>query len=117
MKCLYLLCHTVVACILLGPDTHGEDRPPNIIMLLADDLGYADISCYGAPDAKTPRIDALAAQGVRFTQMYGNGAECTPSRTALLTGRYPQRVGGMECAIGTGNVGRYNDAIELANKK
>ena len=79
-------------------------------------MGYADLGCYGAPDAKTPRIDALAKQGVRFLNAYAMGAECTPSRTSILTGRYPARVKGMECAIGTGNVGRYDDAIELAEK-
>lgn len=90
---------------------------PNIVFMVADDLGYGDIGCYGAPDAKTPNIDQLAADGLRFTQMYSNGAECTPARTAFLTGRYPQRAGGLECAIGTGNVGRYDDAIRLANSR
>jgi len=89
---------------------------PNIVFLFVDDMGYGDIGCYGAPDAKTPNLDRLAKEGVRFTQFYSNGAECTPARTAFLTGRYPQRVGGMECAIGTGNVGRYDEAIRLANK-
>ncbi len=87
---------------------------PNIVFILVDDMGYSDLSCYGAPDVKTPRIDDLASEGIKFTQFYAIGAECTPSRTGLLTGRYPQRVGGMECAIGTGNVGRYDDAIALA---
>ena len=89
---------------------------PNIVFLLADDMGYADLSSYGSPDAKTPNIDRLAAEGVKFTNFYANGPECSPSRTAFLTGRYPQRVGGLECAIGTGNVGRYDDAIRLAEK-
>lgn len=91
-------------------------EPPNILFVFADDLGYADIGCYGCPDARTPRIDELAAEGVRFTQFYANGPECTPTRTALFTGRYQQRVGGLECAIGTGNVGRYDDAIRLAKR-
>ena len=87
---------------------------PNIVFLFADDLGYGDIACYGAPDARTPHLDRLAKQGVRLTQHYSNGPECSPTRTALLTGRYQQRAGGLECAIGTGNVGRYDDAIRLA---
>jgi len=95
--------------------THAFAKP-NIVFILVDDMGYGDLACYGAPDAKTPNIDRLAAEGVRFTQVYANGAECTPSRTAILTGRYAQRIGGMECAIGTGNVGRYDDAIALAQK-
>lgn len=90
---------------------------PNIVFILADDMGYGDLGCYGHPVAKTPNIDGLAKQGVRFTQHYANGPECSPTRTAFLTGRYQQRAGGLECAIGTGNVGRYDDAIRLAGKR
>ncbi len=94
----------------------NRDRP-NIVFILADDLGYGDLSCYGHPKAKTPHLDRLAKQGVKFTQHYANGPECSPTRTAFLTGRYQQRAGGLECAIGTGNVGRYDDAIRLANQR
>ena len=90
---------------------------PNIVFILADDLGYGDLGCYGRQDIRTPRLDELARSGVRFTNHYANGAECTPTRVAFLTGRYQQRVGGLECAIGNGNVGRYDDAIRLANKR
>lgn len=90
---------------------------PNIVLILADDMGYGDLGCYGHPVAKTPHIDRLAGQGVRFTQHYANGPECSPTRTAFLTGRYQQRAGGLECAIGTGNVGRYDDAIRLAERR
>jgi len=93
-----------------APDAATAPRP-NIVFIFVDDMGYGDIGCYGAPDARTPRIDQLARQGVRFTQFYSNGPECTPTRTALMTGRYQQRVMGLECAIGTGNVGRYDEAI------
>ena len=86
---------------------------PNIVFILADDLGYGDLSCYGREDIQTPVLDALAKSGVRLTHCYSNGPECTPTRAAFLTGRYQQRVGGLECAIGTGNVGRYDDAIRL----
>ncbi len=91
----------------------GADRP-NIVFIVADDMGYADISSFGAPDVETPHIDQIGKKGIRFTNIYAMGPECTPSRVSFLTGRYPQRVGGMECAIGTGNVGRYDDAIRLA---
>lgn len=67
---------------------------------MADDLGYGDVGCYGCDDIKTPAIDGLAADGVRFTTFYSNAPECTPTRTALLTGRYQHRVGGLECASG-----------------
>lgn len=92
----------------------GEQKRPNIVLIIADDLGYGDIGCYGCTDTRTPVLDRLATEGVRFTNYYANAPECTPTRTALMTGRYQQRVGGLECAIGTGNVGRYDDAIRLA---
>jgi len=65
---------------------------PNILFILADDLGYADVSCYGRRDFATPHIDRLAAEGVRFTQAYANSAVCTASRVALMTGRYQYRL-------------------------
>ena len=70
---------------------HGSDRP-NIILIMADDLGYGDISCYGGW-IRTPNIDALAAGGMRFTDYHSNGPVCSPTRAALLTGRYQQRCG------------------------
>jgi N-acetylgalactosamine-6-sulfatase len=88
-------------------------RRPNIVLIMADDLGYGDLGCYGCTDIRTPAVDSLATQGVRFTNFYANAPECTPTRTALLTGRYQHRVGGLECALGIGNVGRYDDAIRL----
>jgi len=66
---------------------------PNIVLFLASDLGYGDLGCYGHPRHCTPHIDALAARGVRFTDCHSNGCMCSPSRAALLTGRYQQRVG------------------------
>lgn len=66
---------------------------PNIIMLLADDLGYGDLSLTGCPDVQTPHIDRLAAEGVQFTHAYCNGPVCSPTRAALMTGQYQQRNG------------------------
>jgi arylsulfatase A-like enzyme len=93
----------------------AQDAPrrPNIVFILADDLGYGDLACYGREDIRTPSLDGLAREGVRFTQHYANGPECTPTRAAFLTGRYQQWIGGLECAIGTGNLGRYDDAMRL----
>jgi arylsulfatase A-like enzyme len=65
---------------------------PNILFILADDLGYADISCCGRRDFSTPNLDRIAAEGVRFTQAYANSAVCTASRVALITGRYQYRL-------------------------
>src|SRR5262245_33674833 len=109
---------TALACLAALPgDVRAAEAPrPNIVLILADDLGYGDLGCYGCKDIKTPNIDRLAARGVRFTTFYSNGPDCSPTRTALLTGRYQQRVGGLECAIGIDNVGRYDDAIRLREK-
>jgi arylsulfatase A len=68
-------------------------RPPNVILVMMDDLGYGDLGSYGAPDARTPNVDRLARQGVRLTNAYANGPVCTSTRAALISGRYQQRVG------------------------
>lgn len=65
--------------------------PPNIVIILADDLGFGDVSCYGATKIQTPNIDRLAKEGLRFTDAHASSATCTPSRYALLTGEYPWR--------------------------
>ncbi len=65
---------------------------PNVVLIVADDLGYGDLSSYGAPDIKTSNLDQLAREGVRFTDYYANAPVCTPTRAALITGRYQQRV-------------------------
>src|ERR1700750_968732 len=67
-------------------------RSPNIVCIMADDLGYADVSCYGRPDLSTPNVDRIAANGVRFLQAYANSAVCSATRTALITGRYQYRL-------------------------
>jgi len=67
--------------------------PPNFVIIFADDLGYADVGCFGAEQIKTPNLDRMAAQGVRFSSFYVAQAVCSASRTALLTGCYPNRVG------------------------
>jgi len=61
-------------------------RRPNIV-LLADDMGYGDLACYGCPDIRSPHIDAFGRRGVRFTQFYDTGPECSPTRNAVMTGR------------------------------
>ena len=66
---------------------------PNVIFILTDDLGYSDVGCYGATKVKTPHIDRLAAEGIRFTDFHTAASICSPSRAAFLTGAYPQRCG------------------------
>src|SRR6266542_1015760 len=74
-------------------DVFGQaPGPPNIVFIMADDLGYADVACYGRPDLKTPNIDRIATKGVRFLQAYANSAVCSATRTALMTGRYQYRL-------------------------
>src|SRR5215216_288724 len=86
-----LLC--VLLCVLAARHSaFGEDRP-NVVLILADDLGYGDLGCFGHPTHRTPNLDRLAKEGVRFTNFYAAGAQCTPSRAGMLTGRYPVRFG------------------------
>ncbi|WP_018656702.1 sulfatase-like hydrolase/transferase [Actinomadura flavalba] len=79
-------------------DAHGRPhRRPNILVILGDDLGWADLSSYGSPHIRTPHLDRLAARGVRFTDAYSAAAVCSPTRFGLYTGRYPGRLrGGLE---------------------
>ncbi|MFB3827838.1 MAG: sulfatase-like hydrolase/transferase [Bryobacteraceae bacterium] len=71
----------------------AQRRKPNILIILADDLGYGDLSSWGSRDLRTPNVDALAASGVRFDRFYANSPVCSPTRAALLTGRYPDVAG------------------------
>jgi arylsulfatase A-like enzyme len=77
--------------ILAVPAAAAEK--PNIVIILADDLGYGDLGCYGHPSIRTPHLDRMAAEGLRFTDFYSGAEVCTPSRAALLTGRLPIRSG------------------------
>ena len=76
----------------IGAYAQPASKPPNIIFILADDLGYADVSCYGRRDFTTPNIDRIAARGMRFLQGYANSAVCSATRLALITGRYQYRL-------------------------
>lgn len=79
-----------LACCLVGLPCQAVDRP-NFIMVLIDDMGWGDFSCFGGTDAQTPNVDRLAAEGIRFSQFYVNSPICSASRCALTTGQYPQR--------------------------
>jgi arylsulfatase A len=84
----------LLAALMLGAGARAPaQRPPNVVLVMMDDLGYGDLGSYGAPDVRTPNIDRLAREGVRLTDAYASGAVCTPTRAALVSGRYQQRVG------------------------
>src|SRR6516164_363928 len=88
----------------------GPSKAPNIVFIMADDLGYADVSCYGRPDLHTPNIDLIAAHGIRFLQAYANSAVCSATRTALITGRYQYRLAvGLEEPIASHEAGLPSD--------
>ena len=72
---------------------NAQTGKPNIIILLADDLGYSDLSCYGSTNVLTPVLDSLAARGMKFTDFYAGSCVCSPSRAALMTGKNATRTG------------------------
>jgi arylsulfatase A-like enzyme len=78
----------------------GEEPRPNVVLIMADDLGYHDLSCYGHDRIRTPVLDGLAREGVKLTGFYAGATVCTPSRMALLTGAYPTRLGWTRGVVG-----------------
>jgi arylsulfatase A-like enzyme len=89
-------------CLSLGCFVLSGSNQPNVILMMADDLGYNDLSCYGSKRQKTPVLDELAAEGIRLTSFYAGATVCTPSRMALLTGAYPPRLGWNGGVVGYG---------------
>jgi arylsulfatase A-like enzyme len=102
-KCI-ILAAMVLACTARQSvgETDASPKQPNIILIMADDLGYGDLSCYGGDAIKTPVLDKLASEGMRLTSFYAGCTVCTPSRMALLTGAYPARVGWRGGVVGYG---------------
>ncbi len=88
-QALVLLALIALSC---GSSIAAETRP-NLVVCIADDVGWNDFGCYGSTCARTPRIDALAARGIRFTEAYLTASSCSPSRSSIITGRYPHNLG------------------------
>jgi len=85
----------LVAFAFAAPHLMAADKPvpPNVVMILADDLGWVDLACYGSKFYQTPHIDALAKRGMLFTEAYAANPLCSPTRASIITGRWPSRIG------------------------
>ena len=96
-------------------EIQGKESKPNVVIIFIDDQGYYDLGCYGATEVKTPWIDQLAREGIRFTDYYAAAPICSPSRAGLLTGAYPRRIG-METWVqrADSNRGIHSDEVTIA---
>jgi len=112
---LGLICCLVASCYFATQSCAADSkRPPNIVIVFCDDLGYGDVGVFGAKGYATPNIDRMAAEGIRFTRFYAAQAVCSASRAALLTGCYPNRIG-IKGALGPkSKVGINSDEMTLA---
>src|SRR5918995_883503 len=91
----------------------AAEMPPNVVLIVADDLGYGDVGCYGAKDIRTPNIDRLAKEGTRFTSFCVAQGVCTASRAAIMSGCYPNRIGLAGALNHTSTVGIHPDEMLL----
>ena len=110
---------SIVGAVLLANSLSGmamaaESRKPNVIIVFTDDQGYQDLGVFGSPNIKTPNIDQMAGEGMRFTAFYSAASVCTPSRAALLTGCYPDRVGGLGVLFPKDNKGINPEETTIA---
>lgn len=114
-----MLTRIALACLLAfatraAAPAGPVEPPPNVVLIFCDDLGYADLGCYGAPAIRTPHLDRLAREGMRFTEFYAAQAVCSASRAALLTGCYPNRVGIAGALDHRSRIGLHPDETTLA---
>ena len=104
----------VLLAICVGGVLDAQSRP-NVVLIMTDDAGYADFGSYGATDVKTPNLDRLAREGVRFTDFYANAPSCTPTRAGLITGRYQQRVA-LEYPLGMQRPADYSRGLPVTGR-
>lgn len=114
VRLLALVCLVAVLAFAGNASATSAPQPPNLIIILADDMGYGDLACFGHPSISTPNLDHMAAEGMKFTQFYVAASVCTPSRAALMTGRYPIRSGMTEVLIPKSKGGLVKSEITLA---
>ncbi len=113
---IYILLLGIALLVFANPSTAEPASPPNIVLILADDLGYGDVGVYGAELIETPNLDRLAEEGIRLTNFYASGNVCSPSRAGLLTGRYAIRDGLADRTITAGDTrGLPADTTTIAN--
>src|SRR5215831_11604914 len=108
---LFIVLAALIFFQLSPQTTPAQRRRPNIIFIYADDMGYGDLGCYGSVAIKTPNIDRMASEGLRLTSFYSVSPICTPSRAALMTGRYAARMGIQQMHLS--NVLTYQDKTGL----
>jgi len=116
MKIKRFLSFAVTACFAaMSFGAIQAASTPNVIIIMADDQGYQDLGCFGSPKIKTPQIDRMAKEGMRFTDFYSGASVCTPSRAALLTGCYASRVGNLGVLFPRDKRGLNPDEITIAD--
>lgn len=117
-RVLYIVFIGFLLICYKGHAQQKKDMPPNIILIMADDLGYGELSSYGSTEIKTPNLDKLVSQGVKFLDFHSNGPLCSPTRAALMTGKYQQRTGieGVITAANHRDVGLSLDEVTIAEE-
>jgi arylsulfatase A-like enzyme len=118
MKKIIFMVGSLIMAVACTTKKESPDLQPNFVIIMADDLGYGDLSCYGNTIIHTPNLDAFAAEGVKFTDFHSNGAVCSPTRAALMTGKYQQRTGiqGVVTAKNHRQVGLNLNEITIAEE-
>lgn len=113
-RTLLLLCLFVLTMACTSPDNQSKSDKPNIVVIFCDDLGYGDLTSYGHPTIRTPNLDRMVSEGMKFTNFYSGSPACTASRYSLLTGRYPIRSGFGWVLVPSSPRGMHPEEITLA---